>query len=213
MVPPGWLARARALGADGNRCILGLAGPPGAGKSSLAAALVEALGSSAVLVPMDGFHLAQGELERLGRAGRKGAPDTFDVAGYIALLGRLRADHSGKTIYAPLFRRDLEEPIAGAIPVRPEHRLIVTEGNYLLHDDGGWAGVRPLLDACWYVEIGAGPRIARLVARHMRFSRDRTAATAWVMESDECNAALIEAGRNRADFTVRWPPEQGGEVG
>ena len=84
------LGRARELARDGRRRVLGLAGPPGSGKSTLAARLVERLDGAAVLVPMDGFHLAGAELARLGRADRKGAPDTFDAAGYAALLARLR---------------------------------------------------------------------------------------------------------------------------
>ncbi|MEU1126998.1 ATP-binding protein, partial [Streptomyces sp. NPDC005899] len=105
-------ARAHRLAAAGRRRILGIAGPPGAGKSTLAARLVEDLRGRAVLVPMDGFHLAQAELERLGRAGRKGAPDTFDAAGFAALLRRLRGPRTPETVYAPTFDRTLEEPIA-----------------------------------------------------------------------------------------------------
>src|SRR5438309_3286446 len=125
------LERARALAASGRRRLLGLTGMPGAGKSTVAARLVEDLGDLAVLVPMDGFHLANDELIRLGRRDRKGAPDTFDAAGYVALLRRLR-EHAQEVVYAPEFRRQIEEPVAGAIPVPPDVPLIVTEGNYLL---------------------------------------------------------------------------------
>ncbi len=150
---PDLLARAAALAAGGRR-LLGLAGPPGAGKSTLAAALVGALGDRAVLVPMDGFHLAQAELERLGRADRKGAPDTFDADGFVALLARLRAQGPGDpVVYAPRFDRHLEEPIAGAIGVPATVPLVVVEGNYLLHDEGAWAGVAPLLDDAWYLDL------------------------------------------------------------
>lgn len=139
-------ARARALAEAGDRRILGLAGPPGAGKSTLAARLVDRLDGLAVLVPMDGFHLARAELERLGRADRKGAPDTFDAAGYTTLLTRLRTPEPGTTVYAPAFDRSLEEPIAGSVPVAPSVPLVVTEGNYLLHDEAPWPTVLPLLD-------------------------------------------------------------------
>ncbi|WP_443046485.1 nucleoside/nucleotide kinase family protein [Streptomyces sp. NBC_00247] len=203
-------ARARALVVPGRRRILGIAGPPGAGKSTLAAALVEALDGTAVLVPMDGFHLAGAELERLGRAARKGAPDTFDAAGYTALLRRLRepgtdrhATDSGETVYAPAFDRALEEPIAGSVAVEPGTSLVVTEGNYLLHDDGPWAPVRGLLDEVWYVEIDPDLRVRRLVDRHVRFGRPRPDAERWVADSDEANARLVEAGRDRADLVVR----------
>ena len=134
----------------GERRILGIAGPPGGGKSTVARAVVAELGELARLVPMDGFHLAQAELVRLGRRDRMGAPDTFDAAGYAALLERLRGDEP--VVYAPEFRREIEEPIAGAIAVPRATPLVVTEGNYLLLGDGDWALVRPLLDEAWYVE-------------------------------------------------------------
>ncbi|MFF7441323.1 nucleoside/nucleotide kinase family protein [Streptomyces sp. NPDC008122] len=195
-------ARARALAVPGRRRILGLAGAPGAGKSTLAERLVARLDGLAVLVPMDGFHLAQAELERLGRAGRKGAPDTFDAAGYTALLTRLRAPVPGVTVYAPAFDRSLEEPVAGAIPVAPEVPLVVTEGNYLLHDEGDWAGVLPLLDEAWYLDLDARRRVPRLVERHVRFGKGRAHAERWVQDSDEPNARLVARGRDRAHLVV-----------
>ncbi|MFF8383031.1 nucleoside/nucleotide kinase family protein [Streptomyces kanasensis] len=195
--------RARQLASTGPRRILGLAGAPGAGKSTLAARLVDGLGGLAVLVPMDGFHLAQAELERLGRAARKGAPDTFDAAGYAALLARLRAPEPGVTVYAPAFDRDLEEPVAGSVPVPPDLPLVVTEGNYLLHDDSAWAPVRELLDEVWFVETDDRLRVRRLVERHVAHGKDRARAERWVRESDEANARLVAAGRDRADLVVR----------
>ena len=129
--------RARALAATGERRILGIAGPPGGGKSTVAREVVAELGELARLVPMDGFHLAQAELVRLGRRDRMGAPDTFDAAGYAALLERLHGDEP--VVYAPEFRREIEEPIAGAIAVARSTPLVVTEGNYLLLADGDWA--------------------------------------------------------------------------
>ena len=203
-IPAALLADITALLARGNRVILGLAGTPGSGKSTLAEALATAFGDIAIVVPMDGFHLANVELARLARADRKGAPDTFDAAGFVALLARIRAATT-ETVYAPLFRRDLEEAIAGAIPVQPTHRLIITEGNYLLSTHGAWAGVRPLLDQCWFVDIDAATRVERLVARHVSFGRTPEAARDWVLTSDEANARGIEQSRVRADRLVRWP--------
>ncbi len=197
------VARARRLAAAGGRRILGIAGAPGAGKSTLAGHLARALGPQrAVVVPMDGFHLAQAELVRLGRAGRKGAPDTFDAAGYAALLRRLR-EPGPEVVYAPAFDRSLEEPVAGSIPVGPEVPLVITEGNYLLHDEAGpWAAVGPLLDEVWFLAPEDGVRVRRLVDRHVRHGKEQAYAEEWVARSDEANARLIAPGRVRADLVV-----------
>ncbi|MFD6476121.1 nucleoside/nucleotide kinase family protein [Streptomyces anulatus] len=195
--------RARALADTGGRCVLGIAGPPGAGKSTLAEQLVTALDGRAALVPMDGFHLAAAELGRLGRADRKGAPDTFDAAGYTALLRRLRAPDPVHAVYAPAFDRSLEEPVAGSLPVPPGVPLVVTEGNYLLLDDGPWAPVRGLLDEVWFLDLDPEVRVRRLVDRHVRHGRPRHRAEEWVTRSDEANARLVERGRDRADLIVR----------
>ncbi|MFF9430851.1 nucleoside/nucleotide kinase family protein [Streptomyces sp. NPDC014746] len=194
------VARARGLAGAGERRILGIAGAPGAGKSTLAGRLVDRLDGAAVLVPMDGFHLARAELERLGRAGRKGAPDTFDAAGYTALLARLRT--AGTTVYAPAFDRALEEPVAGSIPVPPEVPLVITEGNYLLHDEDAWAAVRPLLDEAWYLDLATDVRVPRLIARHVQYGKDPSHAEHWVHTSDERNARLVALGRDRADLVI-----------
>ena len=196
-------ARIDALTAQGGRRLLGVTGAPGSGKSTLAQQIVAHFPDRAILVPMDGFHLANSELERLGRRGRKGAQDTFDSAGYVALLRRLRDQPGGEIVYAPEFRRVVDESICGAIPVSPDHRLIVTEGNYLLLDTGHWSDVRPLLDEVWYVEIDPELRRQRLVARHVRYGRSEGAARDWAALTDEPNAVLIAANRARADLIVR----------
>jgi pantothenate kinase len=190
------------LAESGRRRILGIVGAPGAGKSTVAAALVRELGAVAALVPMDGFHLAQAELERLGRADRKGAPDTFDAAGYAALLRRLRSSNEGEVVYAPLFRRDLEEPIAGAIPVPPDVTLVITEGNYLLLDEGVFSDVRELLDEAWFITVADEDRLERLVARHVAGGKSRAAALAWARGPDQRNAELVAASALRADRSV-----------
>ena len=195
------VARARALAELGQRRILALVGPPGGGKSTAARVIADALGAAAVLVPMDGFHLAQDELERLGRRERMGAPDTFDAAGYVALLRRLR-DPRERVVYAPEFRREVEEPFAGAIAIPASVPLVVTEGNYLLLAEGDWAGVRPLLDAAWYVETDEQERIERLIARHIRFGKSPDHARAWTLGTDQRNAELVAATKARADAVV-----------
>ena len=204
---PDLVARAQSLSSGAGRRLLGITGAPGAGKSTLARRLVDLLGDAAVLVEMDGYHLAQAELERLGRAERKGAPDTFDAAGYVALLRRLRAPDAG-TVYAPEFRRSLEEPIAGAVPIPPHVQLVVTEGNYLLLESEPWSAVRGLLDEVWFLAPDAHTRRAWLTARHCRYGRTPEQAAARTAGSDERNARLVAQTSQRADLILdpaRWP--------
>jgi pantothenate kinase len=203
-------ARARHLAAQGRR-ILGITGAPGAGKSTLAAAIIAELDGQAVDVPMDGFHLANSELDRLGRRGRKGAPDTFDAAAYVSLVQRVRADDD-EIVYAPAFRRELDEPIAGAIAIPRSVPLVVTEGNYLLLDYLPWAALRGLLDEVWYLELSDRTRNQRLVDRHVRYGKSLQAARKWVEGSDESNASLVAETRNHADVIVTgWTTELGGD--
>jgi len=203
-IPQNFLDRIGSLLSDRQRVLLGLAGAPGSGKSTLAQALQQAFADVSIIVPMDGFHLANTELQRLGFAGRKGAPETFDAAGYVALLRRIREQRPEETIYAPEFRREIEEPIAGAIPVHASVQLIITEGNYLLVESGAWAGIAGLLDETWYVDVDPTLRVQRLIDRHVHFGRSRSAAEEWVYSSDEKNAQLIEATRSRAHVVFRW---------
>jgi pantothenate kinase len=188
--------RARALAAAPGRALLGITGSPGAGKSTLAEALLRELDDVAH-VPMDGFHLADVALTALGRLDAKGAPDTFDAGGYVALLRRLRAD-AEETIYAPMFERDLEQPLAGAIAVPRSARLVVTEGNYLLH----WPDVHAELDEVWFCAPDPAVRRERLIARHVAFGKDPGLAESWVGAVDVPNAELVEATRDRADLIV-----------
>ena len=191
--------------ADSGRKLLGVVGPPGAGKSTLAQCMALALGERAQAVPMDGYHLAQCELVRLNRAHRKGAPDTFDAAGYAALLKRMRHQSPDDIVYAPDFRREIEEPVAGALPVFAQTPLVITEGNYLLlEDDPAWAPVAGLLDEIWYLQVDAALRLERLTARHVQFGRSRDQALAWIAQTDEPNARRIEASAHRASRTVHW---------
>jgi len=201
-LPAAALQRAQVLLAAGGRRVLGIAAPPGAGKSTLAGQLLQALGPQAQVVPMDGFHLANSELQRLGHAGRKGAQDTFDASGYVHLLRRIRNQQPGETIYAPEFRRELEEGIAGAVAVHSDTRLIITEGNYLLLDNTPWDAVRGLLDEAWYIELGDTERQRRLLERHMRFGRERADALNWIAVTDEPNARLVAASKHRADWVI-----------
>lgn len=204
VLPADCVRQLSAWVAGGERKILGLVAPPGAGKSTFAQAIHAAFPQQSQLVPMDGFHLANVELARLGRAGRKGAPDTFDASGFLHLLRRIRSQTPDDLIYAPDFRRDLEEPVAGAIAVSADAPLILTEGNYLLLDHGPWAQVRSVVDEIWYLDVPEALRQSRLLARHMQFGRTREQALAWMASTDEPNARLIEAVRHRADRHVEW---------
>lgn len=204
--------RARALIVPGERRLLGLTGAPGAGKSTIAEYLVEALisgtgtetgAAAAALVPMDGFHLANSVLRELGRAHRKGAPDTFDDAGYAALLRRLRAADPNETVYAPEYRREVEESIGSAVAVPAGVPLVLTEGNYLLLEHGAWPRARAQLDQVWFLDVDERVRIDRLVRRHEAFGKPPEAARAWTLGSDQRNAELVAATRGRADLVVR----------
>jgi pantothenate kinase len=192
---------ARALLLPGRRRLLGLAGPPGSGKSTMAAALCEALGPLAVCVPMDGFHLANRVLRELGLSDRKGSPPSFDAAGFQALLRRLR-DGTEDVVYAPAFLRELEEAVAGSIAVPRGVPLVVVEGNYLLLDDGPWRGTAALLDEVWYLQPDDDLRVRRLLRRHRDYGRTAEQAAAWVAANDGPNAELVAATAHRAHRIV-----------
>jgi pantothenate kinase len=211
----GGLARlaelAAGLVADGHRAILGVAGEPGAGKTTFVEALVAEVARThgpewVVHLPMDGFHLADAQLRRLDALGRKGAADTFDGYGYAHLLHRVRTNPQ-EEIYAPGFERDLEQPIAAALVVPPAARLVVTDGNYLLHDEEPWPTARTELDEVWYVTTDKDVRIRRLIARHVEFGKSHDAAAQWVTTSDEKNAQLVAATSSRADRVVVNAPD------
>lgn len=183
-----------------GRVIVGLVGPPGAGKSTLAQRLVEHFGANSALLPMDGYHLAQAQLEKQSLTHCKGAPQTFDSLGYISLLTRLR--HSSSDVYAPFFDRSLEEPIAGGIRITAAHQIVITEGNYLLHDGDGWGDVADLLDECWYLDPVDDLRVPRLVQRHIEFGRSASDAADWVASVDQVNAELIARTKVRASLVI-----------
>ena len=199
--------------ADGrSRILVGIVGSPGAGKSTLAAATAAALAPDAVVLPMDGYHLAQSRLVALGRRDRMGAPDTFDLDAFVAILEASphplpeeppEAASRRATVYAPLFDRTIEEPVADALEVTPDIRIVLVEGNYLLHDRDGWERVAPLLDLTAYVEEDDELRRERLIARHIAFGKPPDAARAWVLGPDEANARLITATASRAELRVR----------
>lgn len=205
---PELVERARALAQPGRRALLGITGAPGAGKSTLAAALLSELGGVAAGVPMDGFHLSNEVLLDLGLRQRKGAWDTFDVDGYVAMLQRLRAQED-EMVYAPGFDRSVETAVAGAIPVHRDVPLVVTEGNYLLHDAGGWERVRPHLDEVWFVDVAPHERLRRLVERRRSDGEPAAEARAWVEDVDMPNAKVVEHSAVRADVLVTLEGDDG----
>jgi pantothenate kinase len=194
---------------DGDRALLGICGPPGSGKSFVAGALAHRSNvrmgiRTAAVLPMDGFHLANEVLENLGRRERKGAPDTFDVRGFAAMLDHVRFGFVvGEPVYLPEFRREIEAAVAGAIAIEPTIRLVLVEGNYLLHDDGPWSTIAPRLDETWYVDVPADVRYQRLLARHRKGHGD--GAAEWIRTVDGPNAELVERTKTRADYVISPP--------
>ncbi len=189
---------------DGGRFLLGITGSPGSGKSMFAEWLRRHLAPlAAVVVPMDGFHLGNAIIDGTPLRHRKGAIDTFDAGGYLSLLRRL-ARQDEDVVYAPDFRRSIDEPVAASIAVPAEIPLVITEGNYLLAEQPPWPDVRATLGEVWFLETPRELRLARLIDRHVEFGMDRPAAEAWANGSDEANARLIESTRDAADRVLPW---------
>ena len=201
--PKAALARIEGhLEKSSERVLIGIIGKPGAGKSTLSKYLMSKLSKELVtVVPMDGYHLSNKVLKDLKRSDRKGAPDTFDVPGFVSLVKRIRSEQT-QSIYYPIFDRAIEESIAAQGVVTSATKVVIIEGNYLLHDEGGWEVINDLLDESWMVDVDDDKRISRLISRHIAYGKDPEAAKAWAKGTDEVNAQLIERGRSRADFVV-----------
>lgn len=197
------LNRAKELASDSDkRIIIGIIGKPGAGKSTLSSHLMKNLPKeTTALVPMDGYHLSNLQLKKLGRADRKGAPDTFDATGFVNLLKRISADTSND-IYFPIFHREIEESIAAEGVVTKETKFVITEGNYLLHNQGGWQEVAPVLTESWYVQVDDKLRLERLVNRHIKYGKEPKFAHDWAHGTDERNAQLVEGTKPRSSVIV-----------
>ena len=194
------------MATPGGRIIVGITGSPGAGKTTLAKRLVAHINdgtddTSAVYLPMDGFHLANATLDRLGLRDRKGAIETFDGWGFVALLGRVLAERD-HPVYAPSFERTVDEGIAGEIAVPAAAQIVIVEGNYLLVDQEPWNRIPDLLAEAWFCETAADERLSRLVERHTRHGRSPEAALEWASSVDGANALLIEPTKQRADLVV-----------
>lgn len=197
--------RAKLQESSKSRIIIGIAGSPGGGKSTLAENLIEILNSGseklAVQLPMDGFHLANSTLDRIGKHDRKGAIDTFDGWGFLNLVKRVETE-TNNPVYAPSFRREIDEGVAGEIAVEPHHKIVVIEGNYLLADSEPWVEIRKHLDESWFCFTPPEERLSRLIRRHVFFGRTPEAAERWALDVDGANAVLIEATAKNAHLIV-----------
>lgn len=201
------LVRSAEATADGRRLVVGIAGPPAAGKSTLAERLRDEVNRragrvTAEVAPMDGFHLPNATLDAAGSRARKGAPDTFDAAGYADLLAQLR-ESAQETVAWPTFDRRLDAPVPAGVSFLPDTTIAITEGNYLLVPDGPWAAVRGLLDVAWYVDAEVDILRPRLLRRHARGGRSPDEAAVKTDASDLPNAVLIAGTRHRADVVLR----------
>jgi pantothenate kinase len=185
--------RARRLLLAPGRAVLGIAGAPASGKSTLTEQLAHELAAdhpgAVVVVGMDAFHLGHRVLVQHGLTEVKGAPHTFDARGYVNLLARIRA--STETVYAPEFRREIEDSIAHVVEVGPQVGLVLTEGNYLLLPEPPWDAVRPMLDEAWFVHLDDDERRRRMVRRHESFGHSPADARARTLGSDEANAVMV----------------------
>jgi pantothenate kinase len=193
------IIRGRAQGQ--GRFLTALAGPPGAGKSTLAAELVSTLGQGAKAVPMDGFHYDDAVLIARGARDRKGAPDTFDAQGFFHLLRRLRVEDE---IAIPLFDRDLEISRAGADIVTAADRLLVVEGNYLLLNEAPWPEAAPLFDLTVWIDVSEAELDRRLQARWAHYGKTPGEARAWIDSNDLPNIRRVMQNSRPADVVIRW---------
>ncbi|MEI4483765.1 MULTISPECIES: nucleoside/nucleotide kinase family protein [unclassified Phyllobacterium] len=194
-----------ARAADTKRLVVAIAGPPGAGKSTVSATLCAAINArdpdAAVVVPMDGFHLDNAILDARDMRKRKGSPPTFDCAGFEVMLRRLR--EGGEDIVIPLFDRKLDLARAGADIVKADQRILLVEGNYLLLDQAPWNRLEPLFDMTVFLQVDRLELENRLVQRWLGFGYNVGSAQARALSNDMPNADLVLEHSRPADFILK----------
>ena len=196
-----------AKSAKSSRYLLGLVGAPAAGKSTFSAQLVEAVNKKlgqevSVVVPMDGYHYSNEELDRRGLKALKGIPATFDAQSFVELIKKLQVE-SKQSVFCPLFDRSIEASIENGIEIKPQHQIIVSEGNYLLLDETPWNELRNLFDEIWFIEATIETLMPRLLARHKAGGRNEEETRAKIESTDLPNAKLIESTKQRAHRVIR----------
>lgn len=187
---------------DRPRFLVAIAGPPGSGKSTLAELLAEILtarGELSVVLPMDGFHMDNAVLAEKGLLARKGAPETFDVRGFVDIV---RAVRSAGEVLVPVFDRSREIAIAAARSIAPRHRIVLIEGNYLLLDEGPWTSLEGLFDLSILITPPEEALAERLVDRWRRLGLDAAEITAKVEGNDLPNGRIVLAKSRPADLVI-----------
>jgi len=190
---------------DSLRYIVAVAGPPASGKTTLADRLRETINAQyendpCIVVPMDGFHLDNEQLDKMGMRNVKGAPQTFDAEGFVRLIKQIRA--GDQMVVIPQFDRSLDMVVAGDRAVTPDHRIVVVEGNYLLLKEPPWDGLNTLFD----LSVMVSPKIdileARLISRWIKHGMPKVDAIARALSNDIPNARYVLANSGSAEISI-----------